>query len=41
MHAIAKFAGGEKNLNMLLSQKKLMLDKGGNGYNGECKIDHI
>ena len=34
---IARFVEGEKNLNMILSQQRLMLDKGGIGYNGERK----
>ena len=32
---ISKFIEGEKNLNMLLSQQKLVLDKGGIGYKGK------
>ena len=35
--AIVKFVDSEKNLNMLLSQQKLILDKGGIGYYGKRK----
>ena len=35
--AISKFVDGEKNLNMILSQQKLILDKGGIWYTNKHK----